>query len=188
MTTETETKIQRYEPSPQASIVCSAAPAARPGTVEMREQASLLTYWRMLRKRRWTVLIVFAVLFTIVFLGTLKETRIYRAGALLEIEKENPNILTVQELFEMESVSDTYLETEYRVLRERHNSAAGHHPAPPRLAAGVQSEGRTTCGNRRTRRANAAARSRRRGRRAHAISREADGGPGEAEPVGGGAV
>jgi capsular exopolysaccharide synthesis family protein len=117
MSTETETTIQRYEPTTKGLDRLLGRPAARPGTVEMREQANLLTYWRMLRKRRWTVLVVFSVLFTVVLLGTLKETRIYRANALLEIEKENPNILTVQELFEMESVSDTYLETEYRVLQ-----------------------------------------------------------------------
>jgi len=116
MTRESDTRIQRYEPSRKSLDRLPGRPAARPPTVEMQESANLLNYWRLLRKRRWTILVVFAVLFTVVLLGTLKETRIYRAGALLEIEKENPNILTVQELFEMESVSDTYLETQYRVL------------------------------------------------------------------------
>jgi len=36
---------------------------------------------------------------------------------LLEIQKENANIPTVQELFQLENVSDNYLETQYKVLQ-----------------------------------------------------------------------
>jgi succinoglycan biosynthesis transport protein ExoP len=116
MTTEHETKIQRYEPSPKSLDRLRALRAIRPHTLDMQESTSLLSYWRVLRKRRWTVLTVLAVLFTVVLVGTLKETPIYQTGALLEIEKENPNILSVQELFQLETVSDTYLETEYKIL------------------------------------------------------------------------
>jgi polysaccharide biosynthesis transport protein len=117
MKTENEATIQRYEPSPKSLDRLRALRAIRPATVEMQESTSLLSYWRVLRKRRWTVLTVLAVLFTLVLVGTLRETPIYQSGALLEIEKENPNILSVQELFQLETVSDTYLETEYRILQ-----------------------------------------------------------------------
>jgi succinoglycan biosynthesis transport protein ExoP len=116
MTTEQETKIQRYEPSPKSLDRLRALRAIRPATLDMQESTSLLSYWRVLRKRRWTVLTVLTVLFTVVLVGTLKERPIYQTGALLEIEKENPNILSVQELFQLETVSDTYLETEYKIL------------------------------------------------------------------------
>jgi capsular exopolysaccharide synthesis family protein len=116
MTTDHETKIQRYEPSPKSLDRLRALRAIRPATLDMQESTSLLSYWRVLRKRRWTVVTVLAVLFTLVLVGTLRETPIYQSGALLEIEKENPNILSVQELFQLETVSDTYLETEYKIL------------------------------------------------------------------------
>jgi len=90
---------------------------ARPDALEMQEAPHLLDYWRVLRKRRWTVLSVFFLIFTLVLIGTLKQKPVYRAKALLEIEKENPHLLSVQELFELDTVSDSYLETQYRVLR-----------------------------------------------------------------------
>ena len=110
-------KIQIYEPVAGSLERARPAPPLRPETVEMRESPDLLAYWRVIRKRRWTIVTLFSVLFTIVLLGTLKQKPIYRAWALLEIEKENPNILTVQELFALETVSDTYLETQYKILR-----------------------------------------------------------------------
>ncbi|MGB6197923.1 MAG: polysaccharide biosynthesis tyrosine autokinase [Candidatus Acidiferrales bacterium] len=116
MNTEHETKIQRYEAAPKILDRLRAQRAIRPATLDMQESTSLLSYWRVLRKRRWTVMTVLAVLFTLVLVGTLKETPIYQSGALLEIEKENPNILSVQELFQLDTVSDTYLETQYKIL------------------------------------------------------------------------
>src|SRR6266581_4816057 len=84
--------------------------------VEIEKAPDLLAYWKVLRKRRRTVLTAFTLLFGVVLVGTLKQKPIYRAKALLEIEKENPNLITPQELFQLEEVSDAYLETEYKVL------------------------------------------------------------------------
>jgi len=114
---EPENKIQIYEPAAGSLERARPALLLRPEKAEMRESPDLLAYWRVIRKRRWTIVTLFSVLFTIVLLGTLKQKPIYRARALLEIEKENPNILTVQELFALETVSDTYLETQYKILR-----------------------------------------------------------------------
>ena len=84
--------------------------------VQIEKAPDLLAYWKVIRKRRWTVLTAFVVLFGIVLAGTLKQKPVYRAKALLEIEKENPSLVTPQELFQLDEVSDTYLETEYKVL------------------------------------------------------------------------
>lgn len=112
-----EDKIQRYEPTSRSLERPTPAQLIRYETVEMEEERDLFAYWRVIRKRRWTVLTTFSVVFVLVLIGTLNQTPKYRAKALLEIRKENPNILTVQELFELESVSDTYLETQYRILQ-----------------------------------------------------------------------
>ncbi len=112
-----EEQITRYEPA--AAIRGGRrleAAAAVPSAVS-ESGPNLLGYWRALRKRRWTVLTLFTVVFLVVLIGTLKMQPVFEARALLEIEKENPNILTMKELFELETVSDTYLETQYKVLR-----------------------------------------------------------------------
>ena len=48
MTTEHETKIQRYEPAPKSLDRLRAQRAIRPATLDMQESTSLLSYWRVL--------------------------------------------------------------------------------------------------------------------------------------------
>src|SRR5258708_12960011 len=84
--------------------------------IELEKAVDLRAYWKVIRRRRWTVLIAFTVLFGGVLVETLKQKPVYRAKALLEIEKENPSLVTPQELFQIDEVSDAYLETEYKVL------------------------------------------------------------------------
>lgn len=114
MNVSIEKKIELYTPGPPL------APHGSTLTMEPLEPGAsrdLRAYARVLRERRWTVLAVPFVLLILVLVATLKEKPVYQATTLLEIEKENPNILTVQDLFELENVSDTYLETQYKVLR-----------------------------------------------------------------------
>lgn len=80
------------------------APLAR--AREMERPPDLLAFWRMIRKRRWTILTAFSVLFAIIVVGTLKEKPVYRATALIEIEKENPSLVSPQELFQLDEVSE----------------------------------------------------------------------------------
>jgi polysaccharide biosynthesis transport protein len=84
---------------------------------EPLEGPNLRDYWRTVQKRRWTVLSILLITFTIAAIATWKQKPVYRAEALLEIQKENANIPTVQELFQLENVSDNYLETQYKVLQ-----------------------------------------------------------------------
>lgn len=102
---------------------------------------NLVAYGIVLRKRRWTVVTLAAFLFTAVLIFTLRETPLYDAKALLEIEKENPNIVTAADLFEIDNVTNTYLETQYKVLesdsiarRVIHDLALDERPEfnPPR--------------------------------------------------------
>ena len=110
-----EGNIERYEPARLERRPLAATSSS--GTIEMERAPELVAYWNVLRKRRWTVLAVFFVLFTLVLLGTLKQRPVYRATALLEIQKENANILTMKEMFELDTVSDTYLETQYKIFK-----------------------------------------------------------------------
>jgi len=64
-------------------------------------------------------LTVFLAELALVSILTLHQKPIYRAEALIEIQKENPDIVTVQDLFVMEAASDPYLQGQYNVLRSR---------------------------------------------------------------------
>jgi polysaccharide biosynthesis transport protein len=112
-----ENKIQLFEPI-RAKLERLRPELLEPYQItEAEEGPDLRAYWRIFQKRRWTILSILLVTFAAVLIVTIKEKPVYRANALLEIEKENPNIATVQELFQMEAVSDNYLETQYKVLQ-----------------------------------------------------------------------
>ena len=80
------------------------------------EGAYLRSYWRILRNRRWTVLSVLCLTLTGVSLYTARQKPVYRASALLEIEQENPSVVTLAEMFQLQSVSGDYLNTQYKIL------------------------------------------------------------------------
>src|SRR6267154_701373 len=84
--------------------------------LESDEALDLRSYGRILRKRLPTILIVFFILFTAILIATLKQRPVYRAQALLEIQKESPDIPTIKELYELDAVSDAYLRTQYSIL------------------------------------------------------------------------
>jgi polysaccharide biosynthesis transport protein len=113
---ETENKIRLYAPAQAAIEAREAAPlAAR--VAETRDVPDLVGYWRVICKRRAAIFTVMFVIFAVGLFLTLKERPVYEARALLEIQKENSEIPNLQELFQVDSVSDSYLETQDRILK-----------------------------------------------------------------------
>src|ERR1700689_3262471 len=112
-----ETKISLYDTTPAA--IAKRRPPAVPSfeADEADKVPDLLEYGRVIKKRRATILTIAFVVFSIGLFATLKEKPVYRARVLVEIQKENPDIPSLQELFQLESISDTYLETQYRILK-----------------------------------------------------------------------
>jgi len=114
---EKENKLALYEPIP-ANLESRGPRALSPYEIgEAEEGPNIRAYWQIIRKHLWTIITALLVIVSLGLLATLKQKPVYRAQALLEIAKENPNILTVQELFQLENVSDNYLETQYKVLQ-----------------------------------------------------------------------
>jgi polysaccharide biosynthesis transport protein len=112
-----ETKISLYDNTP-AAIAKRRVPAPLSFEVDEADKVpDLVEYGRVIKKRRATIFTIAFVIFTIGLFATLKEKPVYRARVLVEIQKENPDIPTLQELFQVESISDTYLETQYRILK-----------------------------------------------------------------------
>ncbi len=50
--------------------------------VRTEKPPDLLAWWRVIRKRRWTVLTAFFVLFATVLIGSIYEKPVYQAKAL----------------------------------------------------------------------------------------------------------
>ncbi|MBI2820302.1 MAG: polysaccharide biosynthesis tyrosine autokinase [Acidobacteria bacterium] len=90
------------------------------GLEEGESAPSLLDYWRVIQKRRWTILSILLLVVVTVMIGTLKQRPVYRAKTVLQIDRESPNILSFQGFVaEMNPYDDSYLETAYKVLQSR---------------------------------------------------------------------
>ncbi|GAC1631184.1 MAG: hypothetical protein NVS9B14_02660 [Candidatus Acidiferrum sp.] len=108
-------KLQAFES--HLSIAERHASELRKVPADAEEGADLRSFYRTVRKRRWTILTTAFVIFTVVLIGTVKQRPVYRAQSMIEFRQENPNIVTVRELFQIQNTSDNYLETQYRVLQ-----------------------------------------------------------------------
>jgi capsular exopolysaccharide synthesis family protein len=83
------------------------------------EESPLLHYWRILKKRRWTVLATLGIIFSLTVIATLNATRLYQATSKVAIFLETPNVLGFKDAgngapdFDYEST----LETQAAILR-----------------------------------------------------------------------
>jgi succinoglycan biosynthesis transport protein ExoP len=111
-----QNRLQLYEPRQNALERVNHTGGAY--LVEDREAVpDLLEYWRVIQKRYPTVLVALLVVFMIGLFATFRGKPVYEARALIEIQKENPDVPTLQELFQIEGVSDAYIETQNRILK-----------------------------------------------------------------------
>ena len=110
------------------------------------DAASLRAYLRVVASRRWTILSALLVIFTVVLVFTMKEKPLYEARALVEIQQEDPNIATVQNLFQIENTSDDYLEKQYKILQSDNSWGRSNQEITPGPVIRPESRG----GNSRT--------------------------------------
>ena len=88
--------------------------------VSAEEVQPLLDYWNAISKRRWLVLSCLLIVFTTVAIGTLKKKPVYEGKTLIEINPEQPNVLSFQEVLQLTSVDlDAYRGTQYEIIQSR---------------------------------------------------------------------
>jgi polysaccharide biosynthesis transport protein len=78
----------------------------------------LLTYWRMLLKRRWLIAGVVAVVVAIALIKTLLTPPTYRATVVMQIEAETMQIMQVQGMAPM-GADREFNKTQYELLKSR---------------------------------------------------------------------
>ena len=83
------------------------------------EQIDLRDYLRVLRKRRWTILTVFSVVLLTVAVHTFSVVPTYQAIARIVIEKENPNLVSIQEVMSVDATGSDYYQTQYKIIESR---------------------------------------------------------------------
>jgi len=83
------------------------------------EQIDLRDYLRILIKRRWIMMAIFMVVVLTVTIHTFTSTPIYKATARIVIEKENPNLMSIQEVMAVDSTGSDYYQTQYKIIESR---------------------------------------------------------------------
>jgi len=90
--------------------------------LEEEEGINLLDYWRVLVKRRWTILTFAFVVLAVTAIATWKATPTYRAAIKIQIDPEQSNVLPFKGADEIGSnyaQSQEYLQTQFKVLESQ---------------------------------------------------------------------
>ncbi|MBW8367935.1 MAG: polysaccharide biosynthesis tyrosine autokinase [Arenimonas sp.] len=84
------------------------------------DEIDLLSYWRILVKRRWTVLGALGIVLAASLVGTLLMTPIYRATTSLQIERDTIRVVDVEGVSPVEGgASADFYQTQYELLKSR---------------------------------------------------------------------
>ena len=84
-----------------------------------QEQIDLRDYLRVMLKRRWTIITVFAIIVITVAIHTFTATPIYEPTTRLIIEKENPNVVSIEEVMAVDASGTDYYQTQYKIIESR---------------------------------------------------------------------
>jgi len=83
------------------------------------KQIDLRQYLGVMIKRRWVIITIFTVLVLTVAVNTFTAVPIYQATARIVIEKENPNLVSIQEVMAVDSTGTDYYQTQYKIIESR---------------------------------------------------------------------
>jgi len=88
------------------------------------EQIDIRDYLRVILKRRWAVITVFSVVVVSVIIHAFTATPVYKATSRLIIDKENPNVMSIQEVMAVDASGTDYYQTQYKIVESRNVARA----------------------------------------------------------------
>ena len=87
--------------------------------IEIGENAHLRDYFNLFLRRKMVFLIVFIGVVTTVTIATFLKKPIYKSTVTIKIDRENPNILSFKDIYQIERLDLDYYQTQYRILKSR---------------------------------------------------------------------
>ena len=88
-------------------------------TLQQEEEINLRDYLQVVLRRKWIIIAFFVVSVTLVAIKSFKATPIYRTTVQVLIDKENPNVVSFQEVMSMDGVDTTFIQTQLKILESR---------------------------------------------------------------------
>ncbi len=83
------------------------------------QEVHLSHYWNIVYKRWRVALSILLVVMLATFLYSYFSRPLYRSMATIQIDRDNPNQLTVEDLFGIEASDQEFLQTQYELLKSR---------------------------------------------------------------------
>ena len=102
---------ERYDEIPR--------PAYTPSPPEEQKEVELRDYWKVIRKRRWTIISFTLIVLIATGVMTFTTEPVYRATSTIQINKENPQIVDFKEIFSANTMEYDYYQTQYKILESR---------------------------------------------------------------------
>lgn len=84
------------------------------GTLDIGE------YWRQVRRYQWRILALATLVALLMTLLVMSMTPVYRATASLLIEADKTTLVSIEEVYGLDSSRKEYFQTQYEILRSRH--------------------------------------------------------------------
>jgi polysaccharide biosynthesis transport protein len=82
-------------------------------------EVNLRDYWKVIQKRKWTIIAFFLIVLIATAVGTFTMKPIYRGTVTIQINKENPQIVDFKEIFAVNTMDMDYYQTQYKILESR---------------------------------------------------------------------
>ncbi len=83
------------------------------------ENIDLRQYWNILNRKKWLIISLATVVSIIALLVVSAMTPIYQATATLLIESQRANVVSIEEIYGLDSRAQQYYETQFEVLKSR---------------------------------------------------------------------
>jgi succinoglycan biosynthesis transport protein ExoP len=87
--------------------------------MELNQEVHLSHYWNVIYKRWKIAVSIVAVVMFGTFLASYFSKPLYRSTIQIQIERENPNQLTVEDLFGIAASDQEFMQTQYVLLKSR---------------------------------------------------------------------
>jgi len=84
-----------------------------------QKNVNIEDYIRVCLKHQWTILTVFAIIVISVAIFSFTATPIYKGTTRIVIEKENPKVVSIQEVMSVDSSGIDYYQTQYKIIESR---------------------------------------------------------------------
>ncbi len=83
------------------------------------KEVHLRDYAQAILRHKWVLVVFFIIIVTTVTIYSFKATPIYQATTQVMIDRENPNIISFEEVMSLESTDIMFYQTQYKVLASR---------------------------------------------------------------------